>query len=158
MPVAAPDPVSAFSGFPVFPSFPVRPAFPSFAPGLSRMARRLDAEIQSLFDDDAAAWPAVPARPALSLTQLPDRYVLALDRVDPESLDVSLDSRVLTIRSSRRDDHSSYAYSSRFLLPGPVAPDAAPSVSRDGGRVVVTILKPNADPASAPSPTQGDPP
>ena len=103
------------------------------------------------------AWPDVPSRPALSLTQLPDRYVLALDRVDPDSLDVSLDSRVLTIRSARRDAHSSYSYSSRFLLPGPVAPDATPQVTTEDGRVFVTILKPGADANSAPA-TQGTTP
>lgn len=162
-PASGPATASSLAPSPSFPSALLLPTpRPFFAPSPSlfpddpfRLARRLDARIRALFDDDTAAFPAAPSRPALSLTQLPDRYVLALDRVDPDTLDLSLDSRVLTVRSSRRDDHSAYALSSRFLLPGPVAPGATPSVTTADGRVYVTILKPNAAPDAAQTPTPG---
>ena len=149
---------SFFAPSPFFQTgFRAPPAF--FAPDpVATMARATLQDMRSLFDADPA-WASSPARPATSMTSLPDRYEITLDRVDPDALDISLDGRMLSIAYKQAERSSNlYAASSmaaRFLLPGPVADHDAlrTTADPDNHRVTIAVYKPGATPTAATAPT-----
>lgn len=103
------------------------------------------------FDD---GWAALPASPAMSLRELDQAYEVTLDLpgADPDKLDVQLDGRLLGITSHQdtRTLHasSSQHFSSRYLLPGPVEPDAPLQITNESGRIRIRIPKPASDSAA----------
>lgn len=138
-------------------AFHVPPAF--FAPDpVVEMARETLQDMHTLFDADPA-WASSPTRPAMGMTTLSDRYEITLDSVDPDSLDVSLDGRILSIdyKQSERSQNaaSSRAMSARFMVPGPVADHDALRTAADPAnrRVVISVYKPGATPPAATAPT-----
>jgi len=110
--------------------------------------------MRSLFDA-GPAWVDSPTRPAVGMSTLSNRYEIVLDRVDPASLDVALDGRMLSLayRESSQTPNaaSSQSMASRFLLPGPVADVDALHVLPDPAnrRATVVVYKPGAAPANA---------
>ena len=163
-PSAHPNAPSSFSLLPRLAVF----RRPAPAPRLRHPADRMRAEMErmmaeanqafsgfdSFFDRDDV-WANLPASPAMNLRELDDAYELslALPDADPDSFDVRLDGRLLSISSHQdtRTPHtsSSQRFSSRLLLPGPVEPDALLQVTNAAGRVRIRIPKPDAAPATA---------
>ena len=120
---------------------------------MMRQADRAFADFDSVFGSDAA-FAALPASPAMNLRELDDAYELslALPDADPESLDINLDGRLLSV-SSRQDTRtahsaSSQSFNSRVLLPGPVDAGAPLQITNENSRVLIRIPKPDAATAS----------
>lgn len=116
-------------------------------------AQRAFADFDPFFASDAA-WAALPASPTMNMRELDDAYelALALPDADPDDFDVRLDGRLLSI-SSHQDTRtpqasSSQHFSSRLLLPGPVAPDALVQITNENNRIRIRIPKPAAATAS----------
>ncbi|MGD9612283.1 MAG: Hsp20/alpha crystallin family protein [Kiritimatiellia bacterium] len=130
-------------------------------------ANQAFAGFDSFFDRDDV-WATLPASPAMNLRELADAYELslALPDADPDSLDVRLDGRLLSVSAhqDRRTSNasSSQRFNSRVLLPGPVDADAAFTITNVAGRVCVRIPKPAAHAAASHPPRSsgnpGDPP
>ena len=152
----APSSFSPLSRFSLFrpasppPARRYRPAPDRIFVEMERMmdeANRAFANFDSLFGMDDA-WAALPASPSMNLRELDDSYELSLAVPDasPDAFDVRLDGRLLSV-SSRSDSHSAHSsssqrYSSRLLLPGPVAPDAVVQVTNETGKIRIRIPKP----------------
>ena len=137
-------------------AFRAPPAF--FAPDpVAELARATLQDMRTLFDADPA-WLDSPTRPAMGMTTHPDRYEIALDRIDPDSLDVSLDGRTLSVAyrqsASTSTSASAQSMNARFLLPGPVADHDALRITPDpdARRVFITVFKPNAPALAATAP------
>jgi HSP20 family molecular chaperone IbpA len=117
-------------------------------------AHQAFADFDSVFSQDAA-WAALPPSPAMNMAETPTDYVitLAVADDDPNAFDVRLDGRLLSVSShhSTRTPQasSSQHYSSRLLLPGPVAPDTPLHITNETGRLRIRIPKPVAAPATA---------
>jgi HSP20 family molecular chaperone IbpA len=147
-------------GFAVFHRTPPQPRMPHPADRMraemERMlaqANRAFADFDSVFGSDAA-FAALPASPAMNLRELDDAYelALALPDTDPESIDVHLEGRLLSVSSHQdtRSAHSSSSqhFSSQVLLPGPVDPGAALQITNENNRICIRIPKPTAATAS----------
>ena len=162
-PSAQPNAPSSFSLLPRLAVFQ-RPIPP---PRYGHPADRMRAEMQrmmaeanqafagfdSVFDRDDV-WANLPASPAMNLRELPDAYelALALPDADPDSLDVRLDGRLLSV-SSQQDTRTpqtsaSQRFSSRVWLPGPVDADATFQITNVNDRICVRIPKPAAHAAA----------
>ena len=120
-------------------------------------ANRAFADVDSFFGSDAA-FASLPASPTMNMREMDDAYELslALPDADPESFDVRLDGRLLSV-SSHQDARSpnassSQSFSSRVLLPGPVAPNASFLVTNENDRICIRIPKPAATAATARAP------
>ena len=78
------------------------------------------------------------------------------DLADPGSLDVRLDGRLLSVSShqDRRTSNasSSQSFSSRVLLPGPVAADASFQITNVNDRLCIRIPKPAANATASAKP------
>jgi len=116
-------------------------------------ANQAFADFDSVFSTDAA-WASLPSSPAVNMREEDEAYVLSLTLpdADPDSLDVRLEGRILTL-SSRQDTQtahrsSSQAFSSRLLLPGPVDENTPLDITHDNNRIRIRIAKPAADPAA----------
>jgi len=117
-------------------------------------ANQAFADFDSLFSPDPS-WAALPLSPSMNMAETPRAYeiTLAIPDADPSTFDVRLDGRLLSV-SSHQDTRtpnasSSQRFSSRLLLPGPVAPDALLQITNETGRILIRIPKPEADSASA---------
>lgn len=137
-------------------AFRAPPAF--FAPDpVAELARATLQDMRTLFDADPA-WLDSPTRPAMGMTTHPDRYEIALDRIDPDSLDVTLDGRTLSVAyrqsATTSTSASSQSMNARFLLPGPVADHDALRITPDpdARRVFITVYKPDAPALAASAP------
>ncbi len=121
----------------------------------AEMERMLDefhhafADFDSLFAHDAA-WATLPPAPSMNMAETPDAYeiTLAIPDADPDAIEIHLDGRVLSFHSHQdtRDAHSasSRRFSSRLLLPGPVAPDTLLEISNDADHIHIRVPKPGA--------------
>ncbi len=154
---SAPNASSPFSLLPhlaVFHAAPQPPRFPHPADRMRAEMERMMIEanraftgFDSFFDRDDT-WATLPASPAMNMREMDDAYelTLALPGADPDSLDVHLDGRLLSISSHQdsRTAHSasSQQFSSRLLLPGPVDPDATLQITNENNRVCIRIPKP----------------
>ena len=164
---AAPNAPSSFFQFPRFSVQLRRSPPPQYRHPADRMrdemermmaeAHRAFADTDPFFGSDAA-WAALPASPAMNMREMDDAYELslALPDADPESFDVRLDGRLLSV-SSHQDARSpnassSQSFSSRVLLPGPVAPNASFLVTNENDRICILIPKPAATAATARAP------
>ena len=139
-----------------FSRLPAPPRFAHPADRLRAEMERMMAEanqafagFDNFFDRDDI-WATLPASPAMNMRERDDAYELslALPDANPDSLDVRLDGRLLSV-SSHQDTRTpnasaSQSFSSRVLLPGPVAPDARLQVTNDNGRICIRIPKPAA--------------
>lgn len=158
-PSAQPNAPSSFSLLPRFGVFQRPPPPPRYRHPADRMRAEMErmlaeanqafAGFDSFFDRDDV-WANLPASPAMNLREGTDAYELslALPNAAPDSLDVRLDGRMLSV-SSRQDTRSSRAassqsFSSRVWLPGPVAADASFVVTNVGDRICIRIPKPAA--------------
>ena len=166
-PSAQPNAPSSFSLLPrlaVFQRPMPQPRYRHPADRLRAEMERMMAEanqafagFDSFFDRDDV-WATLPASPAMNLRELPDAYELAiaLPDADPSSLDVRLDGRLLSVSSHQdtRTPHtsSSQSFSSRVLLPGPVAADASFQITNVNDRVCIRIPKPTAHAAASAKP------
>ena len=166
-PSAQPNAPSSFSLLPrlaVFQRPAPAPRFPHPADRMRDEMERMMAEANHAFADfDSVfgpddAWAALPASPAMNLREMDDAYELslALPDADPEHLDVRLDGRLLSV-SSHQDTRtanasSSQSFSSRVLLPGPVAADASFTVTNVDDRVCIRIPKPAANATASAKP------
>ena len=166
-PSAQPNAPSSFSLLPrlaVFQRPMPQPRYRHPADRLRAEMERMMAEanqafagFDSFFDRDDV-WETLPASPAMNLRELPDAYelALALPDADPSSLDVRLDGRLLSVSSHQdtRTPHtsSSQSFSSRVLLPGPVAADASFQITNVNDRVCIRIPKPTAHAAASAKP------
>jgi HSP20 family molecular chaperone IbpA len=117
-------------------------------------ANQAFADFDSLFSPDPS-WASLPLSPSMNMAETPQAYeiTLAIPEADPSTFDVRLDGRLLSV-SSHQDTRtpqasSSQHFSSRLLLPGPVAPDALLHITNETGRILIRIPKPEADSASA---------
>lgn len=160
---AQPNAPSPFSIRPRFSAFQRMPQPTRYRPPADRMrdemermmaeANRAFADFDSVFGSDAA-WAALPASPAMNLREMDNAYELslALPEASPDSLDVRLDGRLLSVSSHQdtRTPHtsSSQSFSSRVLLPGPVEPDALLQITNAAGRIRIRIPKPATATAS----------
>lgn len=160
---AQPNAPSSFSRFPRLSAFQRMPSPPRFRPPADRMRAEMErmlaeanqafAGFDAFFDRDDG-WASLPASPAMNLRELDDAYELslALPDADPDSFDVRLDGRLLSISSHRdsRTPHasSSQRFSSRLLLPGPVESNALLHVTNETGRIRIRIPKPATATAS----------
>ncbi|OQC55385.1 MAG: hypothetical protein BWX54_01974 [Verrucomicrobia bacterium ADurb.Bin018] len=121
-------------------------------------ANRAAANFDALFGLDDSLWSALPASPAMNLRELPDAYELslALPNTDPGSVDVQLDGRLLSVTAQQNTQtaHSTSAqrFSSRVLLPGPVAANAACQVTNENDRLCIRIPKATAPQTAARQP------
>ncbi len=112
-------------------------------------ANRAFADFDSVFGADAA-WSSVPASPAMNMRERDDAYelTLALPDTDPESLEIHLDGRVLSIASRQAtrtaNAASSQSFSTRLLMPGPVDAAAPLQITNDNQRIRIRISKPAA--------------
>ena len=110
-------------------------------------ANRAAANLDALFGMDDSPWAALPASPAMNLRELPEAYelALALPHTDPDSVDVQLDGRLLSVTAQQNTQtaHSSASqrFSSRVLLPGPVAANAVCQVTNEHDRLCIRIPK-----------------
>ena len=159
-PSAQPNAPSSFSLLPrlaVFQRPMPQPRYRHPADRLRAEMERMMAEanqafagFDSFFDRDNV-WATLPASPSMNLRELPDAYelALALPDADPDSLDVRLDGRLLSVSSHQdvRTPHtsSSQRFSSRVLLPGPVDSDASFQITNVNDRVCIRIPKPAAN-------------
>lgn len=159
-PSAQPNAPSSFSLLPrlaVFQRPMPQPRYRHPADRLRAEMERMMAEanqafagFDSFFDRDDV-WATLPASPSMNLRELPDAYelALALPDADPDSLDVRLDGRLLSVSSHQdvRTPHtsSSQRFSSRVLLPGPVDSDASFQITNVNDRVCIRIPKPAAN-------------
>lgn len=132
------------------------------APGhLQAQMQRMLAEANQAFADfdsvisQDAAWAALPPSPSMNMAETPTDYVitLAIADDDPDAFDVRLDGRLLSVSSHQntRTPHasSSQHFSSRLLLPGPVAPDTLLDITNETGRLRIRIPKPPVTPTTA---------
>jgi HSP20 family molecular chaperone IbpA len=162
-PSASPDAPSSFSVFPHFFVTQSAPPVPRFRHPADRMRDEMEhmlAEANRAFSDfdsffgPGPAWAALPASPAMNLRELDDAYelALALPDADPESLDVRLDGRLLSVASRQNtrtpNSASSQSFSTRLLLPGPVDSNAAVKITNENNRICIRIPKPAAATAS----------
>ena len=158
-PSAQPNAPSSFSLLPRLAVF----QRPAPAPRYRHPADRMRAEMERMmaeanqafagfgsFVDRDDVWATLPASPAMNLREMDDAYELALALPDakPDSLDVRLDGRLLSV-SSHQDTRtprtsSSQSFSSRVLLPGPVDPDASFRITNVNDRICIRIPKPAA--------------
>ena len=162
-PSAQPNAPSSFSLLPRFAVFQRPAPLPRNRPPADRLraemqrmlaeANQAFAGFDSVFDRDDV-WANLPASPAMNLRELPDAYelALALPDADPDSLDVRLDGRLLSV-SAHQDTRSAHAsssqrFSSRVLLPGPVDASAAFTITNVNDRICVRIPKPAAHAAA----------
>jgi HSP20 family protein len=152
---------SSFFALPRLPGFQRTPP-PRYRHPADRIRgemERMMADAQQAFADfDSAwgmddAWAALPASPVMNMREMADAYELSLAMPDanPDSFDVRLDGRLVSI-TSHQDTRtprttSSQHYNSRLLLPGPVEPDATLQITHDSGRIRIRIPKPAAAPA-----------
>ena len=158
-PSAQPNAPSSFSLLPRLAVF----QRPAPAPRYRHPADRMRAEMERMmaeanqafagfgsFVDRDDVWATLPASPAMNLREMDDAYELALALPDakPDSLDVRLDGRLLSVSSHQdtRTPHasSSQSFSSRVLLPGPVDPDASFRITNVNDRICIRIPKPAA--------------
>lgn len=162
-PSAQPNAPSSFSRFPRLAAFQRIPQPPRLRHPADRMRAEMErmlaeanqafAGFDSFFDRDDV-WANLPASPAMNLRELDDAYELSLvvPDADPDSFDLRLDGRLLSISSHQdtRTPHASASqrFSSRLLLPGPVAPDALLQVTNETGRLRIRIPKPATATAS----------
>lgn len=108
------------------------------------------AGFDQLFAPDAA-WAALPASPSMSMREMEDAYelVLAMPDAQPDTFDVRLDGRLVSITSHQDtrtpNQSSSQHFSSRLLLPGPVETDALLQITNETGRIRIRIPKPTSD-------------
>ena len=162
-PSAQPNAPSSFSLLPRFAVFQRPAPLPRYRPPADRLraemqrmlaeANQAFAGFDSVFDRDDV-WANLPASPAMNLRELPDAYELslALPDADPDSLDVRLDGRLLSV-SARQDTRSAHAsssqrFNSRVLLPGPVEANAVFTITNVNDRICVRIPKPAAHAAA----------
>ena len=166
-PSAQPNAPSSFSLLPRLAVFQRPMPQPRYRHPADRMRAEMErmmaeanqafAGFDSFFDRDDV-WATLPASPAMNLRELPDAYelALALPDADPSSLDVRLDGRLLSVSSHQdtRTPHtsSSQSFSSRVLLPGPVAADASFQITNVNDRVCIRIPKPTAHAAASAKP------
>ncbi len=166
-PSAQPNAPSSFSLLPRFAVF----QRPMPQPRYRHPADRLRAEMQRMMDEANQAfggfdsffdrddvWANLPASPAMNLREGTDAYELslALPDADPDSLDVRLDGRLLSV-SAHQDTRSPHAsssqrFSSRVLLPGPVDANAAFVVTNVADRICIRIPKPATHAAASNQP------
>ena len=153
----APSPFTLMPRLVAFPRAPVPTRFRHPADRLreemERMmteANRAFVDFNTIFDRDDV-WATLPASPAMNMRELDDAYELslALPNAKPDSLDVRLNGRLLSISSHQdtrtQNASSSQHFSSSLLLPGPVAPDAHLQVTNDNGHIRIRIPKPLPD-------------
>ncbi len=114
---------------------------------MMRDANRAFSDVDSFFGSDAS-FASLPASPTMNMRELDDAYELslAMAHADPNSLDVQLDGRLLSISSHQdnRTAHSSSSqhFSSRLLLPGPVDTNTPVQITNENNRVRIRISKP----------------
>ena len=166
-PSAQPNAPSSFSLLPRLGVFQRPAPVPRYHHPADRMRAEMErmlaeanqafANFDSVFGPDDA-WAALPASPAMNLREMDDAYELSLATAstDPKSLDVRLDGRLLSVSShqDRRTANasSSQSFSSRVLLPGPVAADASFQVTNVDDRVCIRIPKPAANATASAKP------
>ncbi len=156
----APSPFSLFPRLSFFQSAPPPQRFHHPADRMrAQMERMMDeaqrafADFDPIFNADPA-WASLPASPAMNMRETDDAYELslALANADPQSIDVRLDGRRLSLTSHQDtrtpNTSSSQHFQSQLLLPGPVEPDALVQVTNDSGRIRIRIPKPAVDTAS----------
>lgn len=149
---------SWFQPVPPLPSRLLRhPAQGQLQAEMQRMlaeANQAFANFDSVFAPDAA-WASLPPSPSMNMAETPTAYeiTLAIPDTDPNAFDVRLDERVLSVSSHQNtrtpQASSSQHFSSRLLLPGPVAPDTLLQITNETGRLRIRIPKPSANPATA---------
>ena len=159
-PSAQPNAPSSFSLLPRLGVFQRPAPVPRYHHPADRMRAEMErmlaeanqafANFDSVFGPDDA-WAALPASPAMNLREMDDAYelALALPDADPDSLDVRLDGRLLSV-SSHQDTRTprssaSQSFSSRVWLPGPVDPDATFQITNVNDRICIRIPKPAAN-------------
>ena len=159
-PSAQPNAPSSFSLLPRLAVFQRPMPQPRYRHPADRMRSEMErmmaeanqafANFDSVFGPDDA-WAALPASPAMNLREMDDAYelALALPDADPDSLDVRLDGRLLSV-SSHQDTRTprssaSQSFSSRVWLPGPVDPDATFQITNVNDRICIRIPKPAAN-------------
>lgn len=129
---------------PFFRPRPLSPFHGEFARAMAQAQALLDATAADLFSPDPA-WSDLPPTPSCNLSASPDAYTLsiALPALAPSNLSVRLDGRLLDVEASADASSPSSASSSSFryrtLLPGPVPPDAVPTVSSTPGGVRIDV-------------------
>ena len=118
--------------------------------------RRFQDDINRLFQDgrlDVERGGAIDSAwvPAADVREETDRYVILADvpGVEPESIEITMDNGVLTIKGERRDEaaeeRNGYrrvervhgAFQRRFSLPDSANPDAVSATGRNGVLEVV---------------------
>ncbi len=120
---------------------------------MMRQANSAFADFDSFFGSDAA-FAALPASPAMNLREKNDSYelTLALPDADPDSLDVHLDGRLLSVSSHENtrsaNASSSQSFHSRVLLPGPVDLNTPLHITNENNRILIRIPKPDEATAS----------
>ena len=166
-PSAQPNAPSSFSLLPRLGVFQRPAPMPRYRHPADRMRAEMErmmaeanqafANFDSVFGPDDA-WAALPSSPAMNLREMDDAYelALALPDADPDSLDVRLDGRLLSV-SSHQDTRtpqasSSQRFSSRVLLPGPVDANATFQITNVNDRICIRIPKPTANAAASTQP------
>ena len=120
-------------------------------------ANQAFADFDSLFSPDPS-WASLPLSPSMNMAETPQAYeiTLAIPEADPSTFDVRLDGRLLSVSShqDRRTSNasSSQSFSSRVLLPGPVAADASFQITNVNDRVCIRIPKPAANATASAKP------
>ena len=166
-PSAQPNAPSSFSLLPRLGVFQRPAPMPRYRHPADRMRAEMErmmaeanqafANFDSVFGPDDA-WAALPASPAMNLREMDDAYelALALPDADPDSLDVRLDGRLLSVSSHQdtRTPHSSasQSFSSRVWLPGPVDADVTFQITNINDRICIRIPKPAANATASTQP------
>jgi len=116
-------------------------------------ANRAFADFDSVFGADAA-WASLPASPTLNMREEDDAYELSLTLpdADPDSLDIRLEGRILSI-ASRQDTRtagssSSHSFNTRLMMPGPVDKETPLDITNDNHCIRIRIAKPAAGSAA----------
>ena len=103
-------------------------------------------------------WAALPTSPSVDMRELEDAYELTMVQpgLTPESLDVRLNGRLLSLHSGQdvqsANRHSHQRFTTQLLLPGPVDPDCAPEIQTENNRIRIRVAKPGGDALAAAAP------
>lgn len=106
-------------------------------------------------------WAELPLSPAMDMRDRGGYYelTLALPNATPESLDVQLNGRQLSIASRQEEQtaHSTsrHSFQSHLLLPGPVDSSVPVLITNEHNRMYIRVAKPGA---AMPDTTQGEQP